>query len=540
MVAKKLFTPWSGVSGMLGKLPDWMPEEEQERWASYEKYDQMYWNDPTQYSIRVLEDEQPLYIPNPRVIVDTTAQYLLKGLKIVGPSNDDEAPLQKFLEDFLKREKFYSQFHIAKQAGIARGDWAFHITADPSKPEGSRVSWEAIHPGMVIKVPSDDDPDDIIRMHVVQIWLDDSNSEDPDKQFLRKLTYEKVQVDGSQRIWREEAIFELEPKWYGPEPTKVKQILAPGLLPPEIDQFPIYWFPNIEWDSQLYGSSELRGLEYLSWAVSQGATDTQAALALEGLGVYATDGGRPVDDDGVESDWEVAPGKVMEVSAGSYFRRVEGVGSITPMMDQIKYLEAKAYQASGTTDVARGEVDVQVAQSGIALAIKFLPTQAKIEVRDLAGQDILNQMFFDLKKWFAAYENVTITEDIEATIAVNKLPVNRTETINELNNMFDRKIISREYYRTEVKKLGYQIPENMDEEILEEARTAAEIAALSAPPALQENAQAAAAGVKTFSPESDPNNGKVDKQSNRSNNRSRPNESSGTESGQTLRRQTKS
>jgi len=37
--------------------------------------------------------------------------------------------------------------------------------------------------------------------------------------------------------------------------------------------------------------------------------DQEAALSLEGLGVYATDGGRPVEA-GVETDWEVSPGKV--------------------------------------------------------------------------------------------------------------------------------------------------------------------------------------------------------------------------------------
>lgn len=534
MPKKKLFTPWSSLDTMLGKLPSWWPEEEQQRIAAYEKYDQLYWNDPTQYAIRVLENEQPIYVPNGRTIVDTTAHYLLKGLTVSLSGSD-----QEFFNNFLKRERFYSKFHMNKQAGIARGDWAFHVTADPNKPEGSRVSIETLHPGMVWKVPSDDDPDDIIRLHLVTQWVDPT---DPEKRIrLRKLTYEKVMVGGAQRISREEAIWQLEPAWYRsePAPVKVAQVLAPDLLPEPIDQFPVYWYNNIEWESQLYGSSELRGLEFLSWAVSQGTTDTQMALALEGLGVFATDGGRPVDDSGHEVDWEVAPGKVMEVPAGAYFRRVDGVGSITPMLDQIRYIEQKMYQASGMTDVALGQVDVQVAQSGIALAIKFMPTLAKIEHRDIAGVEITQQMFFDLKKWFQVYEGKVITNDIDVTIATSKLPRNATETLNELNNMFDRKIISRKYYREQAKLLGFEIPENEDEQILKEAEQLAKINALASPPGLRANAEAAAAGKRPFPPESDPDNGSIDKQPNRSNNRNRPNESSGTEAGQTARRQTK-
>jgi hypothetical protein len=158
------------------------------------------------------------------------------------------------------------------------------------------------------------------------------------------------------------------------------------LLPPSITTIPVYWFKNIDWEGQKFGSSELRGFEGLLRGVSQAGTDQSAALSLEGLGVYATDGGRPVDESGTETDWEVAPGKVMEVPTGSYFRRVEGLGSLKPSMDHINYLESKLREAGGLSDVALGRVDVQTAQSGIALAIKFMPTLAKIEERDQAGR----------------------------------------------------------------------------------------------------------------------------------------------------------
>lgn len=545
---KKIFTPWSSLDQMLGKLPPWWPAEEQQRIASYEKYDQMYWNDPTQYAIRVLEDEQPLYVPNARVIVDTTAQWLMKGLKVIADHGSGQELRQERLDGFLKRERFYSKFNINKQAGITRGDSAFHITADPSKPPGSRISIDTLHPGMVWRVPDDDDPDKIVRIHVVDQWIDPNDPAQEVK--IRKLTYEKVgsgheDYTGSQRIFREEAIYKLDGEkgmWFGPTPELVKQILPREPLPENITQFPVYWIPNIDWESQLYGSSELRGLEFLEWAVSQGATDTQMALALEGLGVYATDGGRPVDDRGREVDWEIQPGGVMEVPAGSYFRRVEGVGSITPMMEQLKYLESKMYAATGMTDVALGQVDVQVAQSGIALAIKFMPTLARIEPRDTAYKELLAQFFFDLVNWHDAYEEgeFKIFPSCHIHIAESKLPINRTEKLNELNNMLDRNIISRAFYRREMHNLGYVIPDNIDEDIRKEKEADAKLAALTAPPGLQQNAEKAAAGEKPITNANGGNNDSdVDNNGNRSNNRSRPNESSGTEATQTPQRQTR-
>lgn len=538
----KRYTQWSTLGDMVGRATlaglSWWPEEERQRIAAYEKYDQLYWNDPTQYAIRVLENEQPLYIPNARVIVDTTAHYLLKGLKITTPSKDDENPDQKFLDNFLKRERFYSRFETNKLAGIARGDWAYHITADPSKPKGSRLSVEPLHPGMVWKEFADDDPDEVTKINLLSLYTDPNDPEN--KTRVRRLIYEKVIVSGKRRIAREEALWDLEPAWHGPDAVKHKQTMKRALLPVEIDQFPVYWLPNIEWQDNHYGSSELRGLEFLDWAVSQGATDTQMALSLEGLGVYATDGGRPVDEDGEETDWEVSPGKVMEVPSGSYFRRIQGLTSVTPSMDQIKYLEQKAYQASAMTDVALGQVDVQVAQSGIALAIKFMPTLAKIDRRDIAGVEIMQQMFHDLKKWFKAYEGQTISVDYDIDISKTKLPKNRTETVNELNNMLDRKIITREYYREQMRELGYQIPATTDADLIKEAETLAKLAAASAPPALQQNAEDAAAGRKPITNANGGNNEDVDNSGNRSNNQSRPNESSGTESGQSLERQNKS
>ena len=485
------FTPYSTLGAFKVTQPTIFPEDHRERIGSYFKYDEMYWNDDTQFTLRVLEGEEPLYIPNARTIVDTTSHYLLKGLQVHPESPEKNRALTDALKNFLTRERFYSRFHTAKHAGVARGDFAFHMTADPTKPDGTRLSLTSIDPATVVPIYDDDDMTKLLRVHIVEAYRD---ALEPTKQLIRKLTYEYELVGGRKRVFREEAIWELEPKWWGPKPKKVRELISRAPLPEAITVIPVYWFQNIGWDGQQFGSSELRGFERLNYAVSQAATDQEVALSLEGLGVYATDGGRPVDDQGNEVDWEIAPGKVMEVPQGSFFRRVEGMSTLKPSMDHINYLESKLREAGGLSDVALGRVDVQTAQSGIALAIKFMPTLAKIEERDLAGVEGLTQLFHDWKTWWSVYEREVLDGEIEVTIG-DKLPTNRTERINELNNMLDRKVISKKYYREEMQTLGYEFPDDIQEEIDKEIEKEAEQKAAMAPPPLQENAKGAVTGA---------------------------------------------
>lgn len=527
------FTPWSTLRRFAGTdITQWIPEEDRERIASYLKYDELYWNDDTQFELRVLEGEEPVYIPNSRTIVDTTAHFLLKGLQITVEDPKSHLQLQTALNDFLDRELFYSRFHQAKHAGVARGDYAFHMTADPRKAAGSRISLTELDPGLIFPVYDPDNPDRLIRLHIVDLWWDDAAK----RNRIKKLTYEyQFEDDGTKRVYRTEGIFELEAKWWGNKPVLVKELIPYGPLDASIQTIPVYWFKNMGWSGQRYGSSDLRGFESLLQGISQAATDQEVSLGLQGLGVYATDGGRPVDDNGVETDWEIAPGKVMEVPSGAYFRRVEGLSSLKPSLDHINYLESKLRSAGGLSDVALGQVDVVTAQSGIALAIKFLPTLAKLEERDTEGVGKLKQLFFDWVLWHRVFEKQSLEGKILVVLG-DKLPEDRTSRVNELNNMLDRKIISRAYYRQEMQRLGYEFPDTLETDIEDEARRDAELAAERAQMAL------AATGADPNAPDSaPPSQGGADNKPkdrpNQSNNRSRPNESGGTEATQTRRRQ---
>lgn len=516
---------WSSVRPYTSpsSIGTWIPKDDQERIAAYLKYDEMYHNDPNQYALRVLDGETPLYIPNARTVVDTTAFYLMKGLKLTCQNSTTQTKL----DEFLDREEFYSRFDEAKISGVARGDFFFHMTADPRKLEGRRISLVPIEPMNVFPIWDEDQPDHMVGVHVATSWVDPDDKQQRVR--VRRLTYRIDEaVNGTRRISREEAIFEIDPNWWGPKAKLVKQVLPFGYLDPRITSLPIYWFANKKWLGEDYGSSELRGLEILGEMVSQNSSDVNASLALEGLGVYATDGGRPIDDSGEEAEWNVSPGKVMEVPSGSYFRRVEGVGSITPAVDHISYLEGKMHEAAGLSDVALGTIDAVTAQSGIALAIKFAPTLAKIETRDRSGVTKLKQMFFDWKTWYEVFEKESLDGDIVPSIG-DKLPIDRVARLNELNNMFDRGLIPGKYYREEMKKLGYDFPADIETQLADEAQKKID------------NARAAfLATAVNGEGNGDPNSSSGDGTSsnkgntlpetgNQSNNASKPNESSGTE-----------
>lgn len=515
-------TPYSTVTPYATGFPSWVGEEDAERLAAYTAYQNMYWSEEAAFKlIRRNEDGTPLYIPKPKMIVDTTAHYLLKGLTIGVEDPEKQKDFAEFLDAFLKRERFLSRFQVAKLAGVTRGDWLMHITADPTLPEGSRISMTSIDPAAYFP---DYDPDDDEKILGVKLVEQFAHPDDPSKTVVHVLHYWYGE-DGL--VWREENLWETE-GWNNPKRAKkVKQIIAASPLPNDIRVIPVYHFKNAEWDGFHYGNSELKGYERVFQGINQAISDEELSLALVGLGVYATDAGRPTDSQGNELDWEVAPGAVWEMPGATMVKRLEGITSVTPVLDHVRYLEDSLLDASGTSEVALGRIDTQVAESGIALALKFMPTLAKIEYRDNGGLDILTQMWYDMKFWFLAYEGKNFLDQEIIPRIGEKLPVNRSKVIEELNNMLDRKVISRKFYRQEVeRKLGYIFPKTMEQDILKEET---ELMLARIPPQLVPD-------------DDDPNRvsgpgGRLEgegdtlsnRDQNRSNNATRTNESNGTE-----------
>lgn len=482
MTAPGVFTPYSTLKPFFpASKPSWIPDElDQERILSYQIYEQIYWNAPDTFKLvaRGTEDK-PIYIPSGRIIVEATNRFtapkfgftILPAVPGTLPAPGAIDTAQAFFNAFYKRERFFSKFAANKRSGLIHGDWMWHITADPSKPQGSRVSIHPLDAGTYFPIPHPNDLDRILGCHIVEQFIPPGETD----AVIKRTTYRKSDADlvslPGGPITVEIGLFELD-DWEGPK-SKPVQILRPLQQVPGITSLPVYHIRNFEEPGNPFGSSEMRGLERVIAAVNQGISDEELTLALEGLGMYATDAPSPQDDDGNETDWVLGPGKVVEhpmMGPGSKgFYRVNGVGAVTPMQDHLKYIEDKLKEASGTPDVAAGRVNVSVAESGISLSLQLAPMIAKTDEKDMIIQETHDQMFFDLAtQWFPTYEGARFDGlSIVSTIG-DKMPVDREKRFTELNDMLDRGVISAAYYRLEATKFGYVFPESLGVDVVEE------------------------------------------------------------------------
>lgn len=431
-MAQGVFTPYSTVAPFFTALPTWVPEEDRERIASYQVYEEIYWNTPETFKLVVRGSEnQPIYVPSGRTIVDTTHRYVGTGLDfsfapraLNGSATDAEA-LRQAITALIRRERVVSKYNANRRYGLIRGDWLWHIVADDTKPAGSRISIHPVDPATYFPVPDPNNIDRILKVHLATQYVDPKDN----KTKVSRLTYEKTdngQIQVSHGIWTVD-------KWLS-DSRPDSWIIQPKMLPPAITAFPVYHIPNFEEPQNPFGSSELRGLERIMAAVNQAVSDEDIALALEGLGVYATDSGAPVDEDGNETDWVIGPGRVIEKAQN--FKRVQGVGSVQPYGDHINRLITFMREASGTPDAAIGKVDVSVAESGVALRMQLAPMLAKADEKDQIILDVHTQMLYDLANaWFPTYEGQSFPGAEVLPVLGDKLPENTAERINQIIQM---------------------------------------------------------------------------------------------------------
>ena len=466
-------TPYaSAMQFVAGTKPTWLDTYNGERHAAYGLYEDMYWNNPNSYRLLLRgTDDKPIYIPTARKIVNVMSRYVARGFKVnidLGPEgSDDELETAIFtFGEFFKRERFMSKFASQKRYGLMRGDWAFFIYADPDKPEGSRISIKGIDPRLIFPIHDDIDPDRVIGYDMIeQIKVGD-------KEYIKRQRWVKQDHEDHPSfgappkpegypIYYISEILEVE-NWQDPEKVKVFKTELSALFPDEITQLPIYHIRNNDEEGNPFGSSELRGLEQIIAGVNQAVSDEDIALAMAGLGLYATDSGAPVDEEGEETDWLLGPKRVVEVGEGRKFERVSGVASVEPSQTHIGYLEDKLDENFGISDVATGQMDVTVAESGIALALRMGPIIDAAEEKDLHIKDVLNQMFYDLKSWFKVYEGIDMTNIVIEAFFGEKLPTNRKDIFTELQDLYTNGIITVEYYIDQLQeKLGYKFPPKM-------------------------------------------------------------------------------
>lgn len=483
------FNQYSTAERLLKGYPNWIGDPvEQRRIAAYQLYEMIYWNMPTTFSlIQRGSEEDPVYLPSGRTIVETMHRYLAPGFNVIpdpqfGSTQEQQAAMLTITQLF-RRERVLSKFSANKREGLFRGDWLWHLFADPARPEGSRLSIQPLDPASFFPIYNDDDLDSVIGCHIVDQFLDAQG-----KPFIKRLTYRKqTEKGGPSPITVEEAIFKTD-DWGGPgmdpEGNPESVIRTPQQLPTPIDALPVYHIQNFLQGGTIYGSSELRGLERLIAALDQTISDEELALALDGLGVYVTNAGTPVDEQGNDTSWDIGPGRVVEVPGGkeTFFQRVQGVSNTDPFQKHMTFLMDQAYESVGQSDVSRGgSIDVATAESGVALYLRLAPLLTRAEEKELIVTDVMSNMMFDLRKWILAYEGTEQRNGMENVIFNpiygDKLPLNKKERFDQVMAMVAGGVVSAMWAREELAKIGYVFPDDatMMSQILTEKTAAAQV-----------------------------------------------------------------
>lgn len=472
--------------------------EDTDRVRAYQLYEDFYYNRPETFKVFLRGDNQdPVYIPTAKKIVEAMNRFYCKSFAFVIPPTGNEAlaaaeaDLQLNIGNLFKRERFMSKFKSQKRMSLIRGDGMFFLTADPNKAPGSRISVNELNPGNYFPILDPADKTRVIGCHIVDV-VRDPREEDASKTIARRLTYLKggvtynaklsryeapaVPVDG---IWTETTHWTIG-KWDDRNMKKADMEQAKGQgivdvpmfqLPMPINSLPVYHWRNVVLDDKVFGNSEITGIETLIQGINQGISDTQLTMILQGLGIYVTDSKPPVDESGQEIGWELGPGKVAEIKAGGKFDRVSGVGSVTPALELIQEMKTGAQEANGIPDIAAGKVDVTVAESGVSLELQLMPMLAAAEEKQTELLGVMDQMFYDLKTmWFPAYEQKNFPPEVNIVSTVESaMPVNRSEKVQEVMLLFTSNLITIASAQAELAKLGYSFAAGDAKQVLIDA-----------------------------------------------------------------------
>lgn len=498
MALYKTATPFFGEM-----VPGWITGEDRFRLASYEFYKALFKNDDTAFVVTLRNDEEsPIYIPAAKRIVRTIGRYTCKDLgftPVALPVNgsepvpltpEDQLGIVVAYGDLFNREEFFANFRDALELGIAQGDFCLFVSGDASKPEGSRLSLRFIDPGTYFPMRDEIDPLKTTGCKMIERILLNKDTMKPDPAgdpFIRVQKWVKVTnpehslyteptpgvpqtINYETPIEYEHLVYQ-EQDWEDP----TKRVVAVNVLAqmpiPGITQLPIYHFRNRGEPGEFWGITELEGFERLMMGINQGITDEDVALAMQGLGMYATDQ-VPVNAAGEPTTWELGPRKVIQMSMGGKFERVTGVTSVQASQDHIKYLQSQAESTMGISDLAIGAGDVSVPESGIALTIKFAPIIDESDRKDLRVLAKLTQCWHDLKQWFQVYEGVTFADGVSVQPVVGeKMPKDTEKEMARLQDLYVNGVIPLRLYIEKLNDLGLDLgdPKALMAELEQEA-----------------------------------------------------------------------
>jgi hypothetical protein len=450
-----------------GPLPTWLNPFDAQRLAAYQLYDELYANESTAIKLTLRDDEEnPIYIPSSRRIIKTLARYVTKGLGFTVTGGTPEQQLQAIeaFGNIFNRERFFPAFRAAMRNGLAFGDWCMFLYADLLKPEGTRISIKAVDPGMYFPIFDPKDIDRVVGVRLVEQIIEDN------KTLLKQQRWLTVRAPGHPSysdgdfiegvpVVYDTIVLELT-DW---EDDRKRKIIRTEIAQEPLEgifQLPVYHFKAVEKTGEHFGVSMLQGLERLFYGLNQAVTDEDVALAMHGLGVYTTNQ-RPVDSAGNATDWVIGPRRVIELSGpkpDAYFERVPGIGSVQASQDHIAFLLDMAESTVGVSDVALGQVDTTVAESGIALALRLGPIIDEADDADELILATLNQLFFDMKMWLAAYESITIPPEVEITAVVGpKIPRDIEKDKNVYTDLHLAGVIPTKVLIEKMNELGFDL-----------------------------------------------------------------------------------
>jgi hypothetical protein len=506
MPATTTINRYASVVSTLGRpTPSWVKNaDDAVRVAAYDGYDDMYANVPDTFRVAMRgTNDNPVYVPSTRRIVEAVNRYLGKGWNWMVSSTDgnaaNEEAARAWLSGVYTRNKMPSKFASAKRGMLKRGDAILHIIGRLDRPAGQRVQVVEVHPRTYFPIDDATDPEGVLGVYIVNLMtVQDTAGSGLTRNIAMRQEYRYQTLKGKQRVWSRLAFFETDAwddRYPGAQPVRPVDIPAafdvPGMqgvldgiyLPASVTKIPVYHIVNNRMDEERFGTSEVAGMETLVAAKNQAVSDEDITLALVGLGLYVTTASSPVDEDGAEIDWVIAPGFVIELKDGETFEKVAGVADMKPYQDHIHTVSNELDESAGLSAVAIGNADAATAASGIALRLDMAPILANNSEKEGELLGVLDEIGSDLVQMWAPVDGATLAPDISVTNSFDDpLPVDRAATVVEITALVTAGLMSKEFAIGVLKeKLGYDFPSTMLDDIsaaadAEAARVNAELA----------------------------------------------------------------
>lgn len=474
---------------------------DQRRIRNYDLYDEIYRNSTQTMKITIRgDDELPIYIPSARKIVEATNRFLGLGFNYYLEPQGQEAvraELDLWLKNWFKRETVRSKVNSNKRWGLIRGDAVFMLYADSTKGPGERISIAEVHPKQVFRIEDPNNSRMLLGYHIIEQVQDFREPNDATKTITARRTFKKEIIPDtnsssgyrfSGRITGE-LTFWTNGKWDDRPQTNKETEQVPGgptvpvyYFPEEIKQLPVYiWNTAPVAQNSSWGTSVLSGIESLIFGMNQSLTDEDFTLVMQGLGMYTSNAGPPVDPvTNQPGNWQLGPGQVIEVGESQQFGRVTGVSSVSPYQDHMSFMDEKGLsESSGTPEVAIGRVDVQTAESGISLKLQLMPLIAANAEREENICNVLDQFFYDLvHMWLPAFEPETFNSEGVADISCvtlfdDPMPRNRDTEIQETLLLYTSDLILLTMAVAKLRELGWEYPtSSVDGKMLDDAAIA--------------------------------------------------------------------